>query len=79
MRKIKLLGKGSFGSKVIRAFGRDSGFELPVPSREKKTSGASVYHPHYNYHIELRNAMLETERLKAKGIMEYQRQKNRPC
>jgi len=72
MRKIKLQRKGFFG-KVLRAFGKDSGLELPLPSREKKTSGVSAYFPHYDYHMELRNAMLEAEKHKAKGIMELQR------
>ena len=72
MRKIKLQRKGFFG-KVLRAFGKDSGLELPLPSREKKTSGVSAHFPHYDYHMELRNAMLEAEKHKAKGIMELQR------
>lgn len=73
MRKIKLQGKSSSGSKVTRAFGKDIGLELPVPSREKKTSGISVYHPHYDYHRELENAAREAERHKAKALMNYQR------
>ena len=72
MRKIKLQRKGFLG-KVLRAFGKDSGLELPLPSREKKTSGVSVYFPHYDYHKQLRNAMLEAEKNKAKAIMELQR------
>lgn len=72
MRKIKLQQKGFFG-KVLRAFGKDSGLELPLPSREEKTSGVSVYSPHYDYHKELWNAMLEAEKLKATAIMERQR------
>jgi hypothetical protein len=70
MKKIKLRRQGFFGSKVVRAFGKDSGIELPLPSREKKTSGVSA---HYDYHVELMNAMLEAEKLKAKAIMEIQR------
>jgi len=72
MRKIKLQREGFFG-KVLRAFGKDSGLELPLPSREKKTSGVSAYFPHYDYHKQLRNAMLEAEKHKAKAIMELQR------
>lgn len=72
MKKIKLQRKGFFG-KALRAFGKDSGIELPLPSREKKTSGVSAYFPHYDYHKQLRNAMLEAEKHKAKVIMELQR------
>jgi hypothetical protein len=72
MRKIKLQRKGFFG-KVLRAFGKDSGLELPLPSREEKTSGVSAYFPHYDYHKQLRNTMLEAEKHKAKAIMELQR------
>ena len=72
MRKIKLKRKGFFG-KVFRAFGTDSGLELPLPSREKKTSGVSAYSQHYDYHKQLRNAMLEAEKHKAKAMMEYKR------
>jgi len=72
MRKIKLQRKGFFG-KVLRAFGKDSGLELPLPSREKKTSGVSAYSPHYDYHKQLRNSMLEAEKHKAKAMMEWQR------
>jgi len=73
MKKIKLPKKSFFGSKIIRAFGKDSGLELPLPSREEKTSGVSAYFPHYDYHKELRNAMLKAERHKAKAIMEWRR------
>ena len=73
MRKIKLPKKGFFGSKILRALGKDSGFELSLPSREEKASGVSAYSPHHDYHKELRNAMLEAERHKAKAIMEMQR------
>jgi epoxyqueuosine reductase QueG len=72
MKKIKLQRKGFFG-KALRAFGKDSGIELPLPSREKKTSGVSAYSPHYDYHKQLRNAMLEAEEHKAKAIMKLQR------
>jgi len=72
MRKVKLQRKGFFG-KVLRAFGKDSGLELPLSSREKKTSGVSAYFPHYDYHKQLRNAMLEAEKHKAKAMMELQR------
>ena len=72
MRKIKLQRKGFFG-KVLRAFGKDSGLESQLPSREKKTSGVSAYFPHYDYHKQLRNAMLEAEKHKANTIMELQR------
>jgi len=72
MRKIKLQRKGFFG-KVLRAFGKDSGLELPLPSRENQTSGVSAYFPHYDYHKQLRNAMLEAEKHKAKVIMDLQR------
>jgi len=73
MRKIKPLRKDSFAGKILRAFGKDIGLELPLPSREKKTSGVSAYSPHNDYHMELRNAMLEAERLKAKALMHYER------
>jgi epoxyqueuosine reductase QueG len=73
MKKIKLPKKSFFGSKIIRAFGKDSGLESPLPSREKKTSGVSAYSPHHDYHKQLRNAMLEAEKHKAKAIMEYKR------
>jgi len=73
MRKIKPLRKGSFARKILRALGKDSGFELSLPSREEKTSGVSAYSSHYDYHKQLRNAMLEAEKLKAKAIMEIQR------
>ncbi|MDH5448410.1 MAG: hypothetical protein OEY24_00105 [Candidatus Bathyarchaeota archaeon] len=73
MRKVKPLGKGSFVRRVLRALGKDSGFELPLSSREEKHLGVSAYYAYYGFHKELRNAMLEVERLKAKGIMEYQR------
>ncbi len=72
MRRIKLQRKGFLG-KVLRAFGKGSGLELPLPSREKRTSGVSVYSPHYDYHKQLRNAMLEAEKHKAKAMMELQR------
>jgi len=72
MRKIELQRKGFFG-KVLRAFGKDSGLESPLPSRENQTSGVSVYFPHYDYHKQLRNAMLEAEKHKAKAIVEYRR------
>jgi len=72
MRKIKLQRKGFFG-KVLRAFGKDSGLESQLPSREKKTSGVSAYFPHYDYHNQLRNTMLEAEKHKAKVIMDLQR------
>lgn len=75
MRKIKLRGKGFVLNKVLRALGKDSGLELPFPSREEKTSGVSVYSPHYDYQKELWNAMLEAEKLKATAIMEMQRAK----
>ena len=73
MRKIKPRGKNSIASKVLRALGKDSCFESPLPSQEKKHLGVSVSYAHYDFHKELRNAMLEAEQLKAKGIMEYQR------
>jgi hypothetical protein len=73
MRKIKTLGEGSFARKVLRALGKDSGFELPLRSREEKHPGVSAYHPYYDFHKEFRKALLEAERLKAKGIAEYQR------
>jgi hypothetical protein len=72
MRKIKLQRKGFF-SKVLMAFGKDRGLELPLPSREKKTSGVSAYFPHYDYYKQLRNTMLEAEKQKAKAITELQR------
>lgn len=72
MKKIKLQRKGFFG-KVLRAFGKDSGLESPLPSREEKASGVSAYSPHHDYHKQLRNAMLKAERHKAKAIMEMQR------
>jgi hypothetical protein len=72
MRKIKLQRKSFFG-KVLRTFGKDSGLELPLPSREKKASGVSAYSPHYGYHKQLRNAMLEAEKHKTKAMMEYKR------
>ena len=73
MRKIKPLRKGSFFHRVLRALGKNSGFELPLRFRGEKPHGVSAYHAHYDFHKELKNAMLEAERLKAKGIMEYQR------
>jgi len=76
MRKIRLRGKGSFGSRVLRALGKTSDLELSFALQEKKCSGVSAYHMHYSFHKEIRNAMLEAERLKAKGIMEYQRRRS---
>ncbi len=72
MRKIKPLGKHSSARKVLRAIGKDGGFELPIRSSEKKMPGVSEYYPHYDLQKELRNAMLEVEILKAKGL-DYRR------
>lgn len=68
MRKIKPLQKGSSARKVLQAIGKDSGFELPTRSLEKKMPSVSEYYPHYDLQKELRNAMLEVEILKAKGL-----------
>lgn len=72
MRKIKPLGKKSYARKVLRAFGKDGGFELPIRSPEKKLPGVSEYYPHYDLQKELKNAMLEVEILKSKGL-DYRR------
>jgi hypothetical protein len=72
MRKIKPLQKGSSAREMLRAIGRDSGFELPTRPPEKKMPGVSEYYPHYDLQKELRNAMLEVEILKAKGL-DYRR------
>jgi hypothetical protein len=73
MRKIQPLRKSSFISRVMRAIGRKSGFELHLPFQEKSQTGVSKYYPHYGFQSELRNAVLEAERQKAKSIMDFQR------
>jgi hypothetical protein len=75
MKELKPLrrGKGSLTSKVIRAMGKSSGFELPLPSQKKKLTGVSAYHEPYDIQRKFRNALLEAERLKAKDIMQIQR------
>ena len=75
MRKIKPLGKGSFARKMLRALGKDSGFEQTFPCQEKKHLSVSVGYAHYGFHKELRNAMLEAERKKAKALMELQKRR----
>jgi len=77
MRKIKPLGKGSSVNKIRRALGNGSGSELHLQVQEEKHIGVSDFYPHYDFHIELRNAILEAEQKKAKGILEYQKY-NRP-
>jgi len=73
MKRLKPRGKISFASKVIKALGKDSGFRLPFPTREKKPSGVSAYHVPYVAHKEFRKTLLEAERLKGKGLLEIQR------
>ena len=73
--EIKTLRRSSLFRRVLNALGKDSGFKLPQRIRGEKHPGISSYHAHYDFHKELKNAMLEAERLKAKGIMEHQRRK----
>ena len=73
MRKITPVGKGSFARKVLRALGKDSGFEFPQTSEEKKPFGVSAYHANHDFYKELTNAMLEAEKSKAEAIMGCQR------
>jgi hypothetical protein len=75
MKELKPLGKGkgSLSGKVIKALGKSSGFELPLPSPEEKSTGVSAYHESYDVQREFKNAMLEVERLRAKDIMQFQR------
>jgi hypothetical protein len=78
MRKTNLQGRGSFGSKIIRALARvRASLELPLSSQEEKISGVSAHHARYHSHKEIRNAMLEVERLKAKAIRGIQRRRTR--
>ena len=71
MRKIKTLEAGFLVRRVLRALGKNSGFELPMCSSEKQ-SGVSEYYPHYSLQNELKNAILEVKILRAKGL-EYHR------
>jgi hypothetical protein len=73
MRKIQPVRKGSFINRVMRAIGINSGLELHGPSEEESQTGISIYYPHYDYHKEVMNAMLEAEKSKAEAIMRYQR------
>jgi hypothetical protein len=66
MRKTELQEKGFFLRKVLKALGNSS-IELPFPSEEEKTSGASPSYSHYA-HMQCRNAMLEAEHNKAEAI-----------
>ncbi len=70
--KLRGKGKGSFASKVIRALGKESGFRNPLPSRDRKPVGVSAYYVPYDVQRELRNALLEVEKLKAKHMAETQ-------
>lgn len=78
MRKVKPRGKVSFGGRLLRAFERVSGFELPVPHREKSQTGVSTEYLSYDSQSNLSEAMLEAERRKAEALMNYQR-RNLPC
>jgi len=73
MRELKPLGKGSLSGKVIKAFGKSGGFELPLPSLKKESTGVSANHESYDVQREFRNALLEAEKLRAKDIMQFQR------
>ncbi len=73
MRKAKPVGKGSLVRKVLRALGRDSGFEFPLASKEKKPCGVSAYQANRDFHKEITNAMLEAENSEVEGILGYQR------
>ena len=73
MKELKPQIKSSFARKVIRALGREGGFGIPLPSREKKLAGASAYYLPHDAHKELTNALLEAEKSKAEGIMGYKK------
>ena len=73
MKELKPQGKGSIASKVIRAMGKESGFRIPLPSLEEKPAGVSAYYVPYDVQKELRNALLEVEKQKAKHIMDTHR------
>jgi len=57
----------------MKAIGNRTGFELHLPFQEKSQTGFSTYYPHYAFHREVINAMLEAEKHKAEAIMNYQR------
>ncbi|MGD8545038.1 MAG: hypothetical protein PVH12_02580 [Candidatus Bathyarchaeota archaeon] len=73
MSKIKPLVKGSLARKILRALRKDSGFELPVPSREEKCPGVSAYDTRFDSQQVFNSAMLEAEQSRAKCLMECQR------
>jgi len=75
MKELKPLGKGkgSLSGKVIKALGKSSGFELPLPSLKKESTGVSTYHESYDIQKEFKNALLEVERRRAYDIMQIQR------
>ncbi len=72
MRKIKPLRKTS-ESRINRAMGENSGFELHLPSKNENKTGISEHYQHHDFHKELRNAVLEAERHKAQSLMNLQR------
>lgn len=71
MKTAKPLRKDTLVSKLLRAVGKDRGFESPLPSQEEKHIGVSAYYP--DYHRELINAALEAENHKAMATMDYQK------
>ena len=73
MRKIKPLGKGSSGSRLIKALGKDKGFAFPLRSQTERRTGVSESYESFEFRRELSNALLEAELYKAKATMELQR------
>ncbi len=71
MKMIKPSRKDTLASKLLRALGRDKGFESPVPSQEEKHIGISAYYP--DYHRKLISAALEAENHKAMAMMDCRR------
>ena len=73
MKKIKRLEKSSITSAILRALRLEKGFGLRLNFRSENQSDVSTYFPHYDFHRNLENAVLEAEQVKAKGIMGFQK------
>jgi predicted AlkP superfamily pyrophosphatase or phosphodiesterase len=72
MKKIQLR-KNSSTDRVTRAISINSELQLNVSSKEENQTGLFTYHPNYDSHKEVMNALLEAEKHKAMAIMYYQR------
>ncbi len=74
MRKIELQDevKESIKSNVLRALEKPGVSNWPLHCQEETHIGSSTNHSNYN-HDEIRNALLEAERAKARGIAESQK------